>query len=416
MLLRTIIVFVALLGLEGCELLLKNGVFACGQPSDCPTGYFCWSSDNRCYDSEEPSCEPKSCEQVVAEFESIGITIECGSLPDGCDGSIDCGDCPEGSVCGANGQNFVCGCEEVTCATARSGGAQCGEVPARCGGPDDTIDCGECAGEKVCSETNQCVCPPGADCDDGCEQTYPCIVNDCSPPGGLPNGCGSKTECPPCAGDAQCTLTEDLRYECVDDCTCEAKGIECGEPTICGERTPCGTCEGNGFGEGYRCEAGRCVCDDAFEVNDSLATAALLCGPEIGGVNCVQEAWSVEVQASLHAEGDVDFYAIETLDVGTPIIAKAYDAKSKRRLAMTYLCPDGWSGLQGCSGSVETIKGVEFCVTEEDAVAIARWCPGSSGSSLGVLLVGVEPIEFRGGCDDYGLRIIATYGQDLEIF
>jgi hypothetical protein len=83
---------------------------------------------------------------------------------------------------------------------------------------------------------------------------------------------------------------------------------------------------------------------------------------------------------------------------------------------MTYLCPDGWSGLQGCSGSVETIKGVEFCVTEEDAVAIARWCPGSSGSSLGVLLVGVEPIEFRGGCDDYGLRIIATYGQDLEIF
>ena len=47
MLLRTIIVFVALLGLGGCELLLKNGVFACGQPSDCPTGYFCWSSDNR---------------------------------------------------------------------------------------------------------------------------------------------------------------------------------------------------------------------------------------------------------------------------------------------------------------------------------------------------------------------------------
>ena len=432
MLLRTIPVLVLLVALGGCDLVLKNGVFACGQPSDCPAEHFCWSSDNRCHDAEEPRCTPKSCEEIIAEFESIGITIECGSLPDGCEGSVECGGCPQGSVCGANGQNFVCGCEEVTCATARADGAECGTIPARCGGPDAMIDCGRCLGGRICSDTNRCVCPAGATCDDGCggscvgeevcvdgqccEQTYPCIVNDCSPPGGLPNGCGSKAECPPCSGDTQCTLTDDLRYECVDDCTCEAKGIECGEPTICGQRTPCGTCEGNGLGEGYRCEAGRCVCEDAFEKNDSLDMAALICGPEIGGVNCVQEAWSVDVQASLHGEGDIDFYAIETLDAGTPIIARTYDGESETRLAMTYLCPDGWSGLQGCSGSVETINGVEFCVTEEDAVAIARWCPGSSGSSLGVLLVGVEPGEFRGGCDDYGLKIIATYGQELPIF
>jgi hypothetical protein len=426
---RLPILVAALIGLAastGCDLAIKNGVFACGQPADCPSGYFCWATDNRCYDAQEPTCEPKQCEQVIAEFATLGITVECGTLPDGCDGSIECGGCPAGSTCGANGQNFICGCEEVTCATASSEGAECGDVPTRCGEPGETIDCGLCLGDgQVCNEAFQCECPPGEECDDGCfglcqgdqvcvdgvccEPTYPCSDHECSPPGGLPDGCGSTTVCPPCSGTAECVLTSDSRYECVEDCTCEAKGIECGQEVICGELTLCGSCAANGFGQGYRCEQNRCVCEDPFEVNDSFDDFALICGPEIGGVNCFQEAWSVDVQASLHSKGDIDYYAIQALDSWTPVVAEAYNGTSDRLIGLTYLCPDGWPGLTECSGWIENIKGIDFCVSNERSVAIGRDCPASD-EKLGMVLVGVEPIEFRGDCDAYGLKVIASYG------
>ena len=426
-LLLPLLAIVGLLGLGGCELVIKNGVFACGQPSDCPSGYSCWASDSHCYDAEEPQCVPKTCEQVIGEFEDLGIVVECGSLPDGCDGSIECGGCPEGSVCGANGQNFVCGCEEVTCATAVAEGAECGQVPTRCGAPGDTIDCGECIGDgQVCNDQFQCECPLGESCDDGCsglctgdevcvdgvccEPTYPCADNECSPPGGLPNGCGSNTICPSCAGSAECTLTEDVRFECVDDCSCESQGYECGQASVCGEPTLCGTCADNGFGDGYRCDQRRCVCDDPFEVNDSFDRFALICGPEIGGVNCVQEAWGIDVQASLHSEGDIDYYAIQTLDTWTPVFGEVYNGESERLLSMTYMCPDGWSGLTECSGWIENINGIEFCVSDESKIAIGRDC-GAQSTKIGTLLIGVEATEFRGDCDAYGLKIIASYGQ-----
>jgi hypothetical protein len=421
---------VALMGLAltGCDVSIKNGLFACGQPSDCPSGYFCWSSDSRCYDAKEPACEAKSCEQVIAEFAAIGIPIECGSLPDGCDGSIDCGGCGEGEVCGANGQNFICGCEENTCANFGSG-AECGFVPTRCGGPEEAIFCGSCLNTEMACIDNQCVCPPGRNCDDQCggsctgeeicvggeccTPAYPCAQNECSPPGGLPDGCGGVAHCPPCLGDEQCALGGDLVYQCLGDCTCEAAGIECGSATVCGSPTLCGTCADNGFGEGYRCDAGRCVCEDAFEYNDNFDEFALVCGGSAGGVNCMQDAWSIDLQASLHGDKDVDLYLLEVLDARTPIVAQLYNGLSERILYATYLCPDGSLGMIGCSGDKDDEEGIEFCASEQDFVAIQRDCDTSVSSQVGTLLIGVEPKSFRGDCDPYGLKIIATYGQEI---
>jgi hypothetical protein len=418
--------------LGGCELAITNGLLACGQPADCPTGFSCWNRDGRCYNSEEPPCEAKSCEQLFSEFETVGILIECGSFPDGCDGSIRCGGCPEGTVCGANGHNFECGCEEVSCATAGANGAECGSIPTRCGAPGEAIDCGECPGDnQVCNEQNQCECPAGVDCDAGCsggcvgdevcvhgdccEPTYPCGENECSPPGGLPNGCGGNTVCPPCAGEAECVFTGNSKYECVAHCTCESQDVECGQADICGTPTLCGSCADNGFGEGYRCQDGRCICDDPFEL-DSDDEFVLICGPEIGGVNCVREAWSVDVQASLHSEVDVDYYRLNTLDAETSIVAETYTITSERRLLMTYLCPDGWPGMTKCSGAVENVQGIDFCVTDEPSIAIGRSCSDNSTFKVGTLLVGVEPTHFSGGCDGYGLKIIATYAQPVTAF
>lgn len=404
----------AVAALVGCDVTIPNGLFACGQPSDCPTGYFCWSSDSRCYDSKEPSCEPKTCEQVVSEFADLGISIECGSLPDGCDGSIECGSCPPGTECGANGQNFTCGCVENTCSNFE-GGAECGFVPTRCGDPGAEVFCGACFGDYVC-QNNRCVCPPGANCDPGCpdgEPLYPCAKNECSPPGGLPDGCGGVSHCPPCANDEDCVLSDELRYECVADCTCEAQGIECGNATICGSLTPCGSCADNGFGMGYRCESGQCVCEDQFEPNDTFDTFALVCGDGAGS-SCMQEAWAIELDATLHSASDIDYYALRVLDGSTPIIAQVSNGSSDRVLYMTYLCPDGREGMIDCSGETESIQDVKFCTTTGDTIGILRRCDDTS-AQLGTVLVGVRAKALGTTCDPYHLRVFATYQVEVPV-
>ena len=396
--------------LGGCDLAVPNGLFGCGQPTDCPSGYFCWNSDSRCYDSKEPECSPKTCEQVIGDFASLGIPIECGSLPDGCDGSIECGGCAEGEVCGANGQNFLCGCEENTCANF-GGGAECGAVPMRCGGEQQAIFCGDCVGDGFVCVDNKCVCPPGEICEcAGGQPTYPCVRNECSPPGGLPDGCGGTIDCPPCANEVDCVLSGDLIYECLGACTCEAEGVECGNASPCGSPTLCGTCADNGFEGGYHCESGRCVCEDPFEFNDSLTSSTLICGDE-----CMQDAWSIERQATLHSSKDIDYYELIVLDSTTPLIARAYGGSSDRILSMSYRCPDGSEGIDKCSGSTNYIDGIESCIAEGDTVGIERRCDSSASPDVGTVIVRVEAKEFRGDCDGYDLNIYATYATELPV-
>lgn len=416
----------------GCNLSIPNGLFGCGQPTDCPSDYFCWSSDSRCYDTKEPQCVPRSCDEVIADFASLGIPIECGSLPDGCDGSIDCGGCPPGEACGANGQNFICGCEENSCANFE-GGAECGSVPTRCGGDEQAVFCGSCLGNQVCVD-NRCVCPPGADCGQGCgdrcsdqevcvnaeccEPAYPCADNECSPAVGLPDGCGGVAHCPSCQDGEDCVLSNELVFECLGDCTCQAQGVECGNATICGSPTLCGTCQDNGFDDGFRCQGGRCVCEDQFEYNDSLEKATLLCG--IGaGTNCMQDVWGSDVQATLHREDDIDNYELQVLDAPTPIVAQVFGGSNDRLLYMTYICPDGDEGLDKCSGWEDEIQGVKFCFTDAEAIGIERQCDSDSSGGvkegIGTVLVGVTSNRAQAECNPYDLRVFATYQTETPL-
>src|SRR5690606_15282016 len=100
---------------------------------------------NRCL-----GCQPIACEDVDAE---------CGAIGDGCGGTVDCGVCPEGLVCGAESPNR-CGkgptCTPRSCAAA---GAECGTIGDGCGG---TVDCGDCPAGQVCGFETPFLCgtPP----------------------------------------------------------------------------------------------------------------------------------------------------------------------------------------------------------------------------------------------------------------
>src|SRR5262249_48296640 len=79
----------------------------------------------------------------------------CGTIPDGCGGTLPCGVCTAPNVCVAN----VCGvCTPTTCAAL---GATCGTVPDGCGG---TLTCGVCTAPATCGGAgvaNVCgVAPP----------------------------------------------------------------------------------------------------------------------------------------------------------------------------------------------------------------------------------------------------------------
>src|SRR5258708_3851073 len=72
---------------------------------------------------DDAGCIPRTCAELHAE---------CGKIPDGCDGVLDCGACDTG-VCGGGGRNR-CGddpCMPRTCADL---GASCGQVSDNCGG------------------------------------------------------------------------------------------------------------------------------------------------------------------------------------------------------------------------------------------------------------------------------------------
>lgn len=404
----------------GCDVAIPNGLFGCGQQSDCPSGYHCWASDSRCYDASEPTCQPRTCEQVIGDFASLGIPIECGSLPNGCDGSIECGGCPEGTQCGANGENFVCGCEELTCATFQEG-AECGAIATRCPGSPAEIDCGDCFGQQVC-DGNRCVCPAGVNCsagcgggcDDGevcvegecCAPTFPCSQNECSPPGGLDDGCGGTAQCPPCGDEEECVLSDESIFECLGDCTCEAQGVECGSATICGQGTLCGTCRDNGYDDGYRCASGRCICADTFEPNDTIDEAAIACEDP----NCLQEAWGIELNATVDGPQDVDYYSLQILDAETLLVVELLAGEGDYKLFMTYLCPNGEPGMTGCSGSTESFDGLKYCTSPDRGVGITRFCEPDGFGEVGTLLVGIQPKAFPGICSPYDLSVFATYG------
>ena len=108
----------------------------------------------------------------------------CGSIPDGCGGSLDCGTCNAPQICGGGGTANVCCplCGGTTCVDLDSDRDHCGTCGTTCPGTTTCVS-GECvcpSGETLCGSlcvdlgTNpeycgncNTTCPGGSSCIDG---------------------------------------------------------------------------------------------------------------------------------------------------------------------------------------------------------------------------------------------------------
>ncbi len=99
-----------------------------------------------CVGDQNPQCQPQTCDDVGAE---------CGPIADGCGDLVECGDCPDGEICGGDGPN-QCGMNTCDPRTCEDVGAECGQIGDGCG---DSVDCGPCADGETCGGggiPNQC--------------------------------------------------------------------------------------------------------------------------------------------------------------------------------------------------------------------------------------------------------------------
>jgi hypothetical protein len=79
------------------------------------------------------ACTPATC---------AGLGFNCGSISNGCGGTLNCGTCAGGQTC----TNNICtACTPTTCAAQ---GKNCGSISNGCGG---TLNCGTCGRRKTCA-------------------------------------------------------------------------------------------------------------------------------------------------------------------------------------------------------------------------------------------------------------------------
>lgn len=168
------------------------------------------------------TCTPTTCAEQKKD---------CGTLSDGCGAMLDCGTCDAPQSCGAGGTANVCGCVPTTCAAANK---NCGTMPDGCGG---TLSCGTCAAGDTCGAGNvPNVCGKGT-----CTPTT-CAAEkkDC---GTISDGCASTLPCGTCTSPASCGGGGTANVCACKPTTCGAVGATCGSvPDGCGGTLSCGTC------------------------------------------------------------------------------------------------------------------------------------------------------------------------------
>ena len=243
-----------------------------------------------------PSCSGGACSPCNADGGGCICTPlscalagkNCGTIADGCGGTLDCGTCAAPLTCGGRGVANVCAtpCTPTTCAAA---GKNCGSPSNGCG---STLSCGSCTAPQTCGGGGTANV-----CGTGCVPT-PCAAQgkNC---GTTSDGCGGTLTCGNCTAPQTCggAGTASVCGTCTP-ITCVAQGWDCGTaPNGCGATVLCGaTCNGNRFcGGGGQNVCGRNACTpttcaaqgkNCGFITDGCATA-LNCGTCTAPQSCV---------------------------------------------------------------------------------------------------------------------------------
>ncbi|MGH7438492.1 MAG: metallophosphoesterase, partial [Polyangiaceae bacterium] len=178
----------------------------------------------------------------------VAANANCGTIPDGNGGTINCGVCTAPQTCGGGGTANQCGCTIKTCPAGNQGDS-CGSMPNGCGG---TLSC-SCAGGETCSATSSGTCQPA------------CVPTSCgsggvgSACGMVPDGCGGTITCTCPVGETCASGTCQTDTGCTPT-TCAAQGKNCGSiPDGCGGSLTCGTCSTNQTCTGNVCVTNTCT-------------------------------------------------------------------------------------------------------------------------------------------------------------
>ena len=182
-------------------------VHECGQPSDgCGGTLDCGSCGNTelcdsglCVEELVTTPPPAACVPDTCD----GLGIECGVRSDGCGHHVACGDCPSGSSCnsGTCVQNPVTPAPPPACVpdSCQSLARECGTLSDGCGG---SLSCGSCQSGFSCN-SGTCVqnpvtpAPPPACVPDSCQS----LAREC---GTLSDGCGGSLYCGGCGSGFSC--------------------------------------------------------------------------------------------------------------------------------------------------------------------------------------------------------------------
>ncbi|MGA9656313.1 MAG: hypothetical protein WBV96_20620, partial [Polyangia bacterium] len=210
-----------------------GGTLDCG--TTCPTAGWTCGTDNICKGG--PTCVPTTCDAPNGDH-------YCGTIGDGCGGTLDCGTtCPKaGWTCSDNMcKADLTSCTPLTC-VASSGDTYCGAIGDGCGG---TLDCG-----TTCPKAGW-VCENGL-CKAG--STANCIARTCTTAygdqycGTIGDGCGNSVECGTTCAKAGWACQDNLckagpTANCVPlACTTANNDQYCGDiGDGCGGTVHCGT-------------------------------------------------------------------------------------------------------------------------------------------------------------------------------
>jgi hypothetical protein len=226
---------------------------ACTKDSDC-TGGKC-AADGYCMSpmsAQEKlleymifdlgSCVPptKTCEPAT----QCPAGQDCGYAPDGCNGLIACGTCPDGEACGVGQPPVPNQCGSVSCTpdTACPSDQECGFASDGCNG---VISCGKCPSGQTCNNGH---CGSGSCSPQSCAQQG----IECGQAG---DQCGNQIQCPACPSGDTCISGKCVPQSCQPK-SCTDQGVMCGSAADgCGNKIDsCGQC-----GSDSLCVSGRCV-------------------------------------------------------------------------------------------------------------------------------------------------------------